>query len=121
MCVYIYIYIYGSFYLVPLSQISSWTVAGNLKKYWKTGSLDLRKWAPRVRLGPLWGTPLRNLILRALARKMRFRWEKTIWIWMETVVGGFKKSHFARIRAQNEISLEKKLYGYGWKQLWNAK
>ena len=26
---------------------------------------------------------------------------------METVVGGFKKSHFARIRAQNEISLEK--------------
>ena len=58
-------------------------------------------------MGPLWGTPLRNLILRALARKMRFRWEKTIWIWMETVVGGFKKSHFARIRAQNEISLEK--------------
>ena len=59
-------------------------------------------------MGPLLGTPLRNLILRALARKMRFRWEKTILIWMETVVDGFKKSHFARIRAQNEISLEKK-------------
>ena len=73
-------------------------------------------------MGPLLGTPLRNLILRALARKMRFRWEKTIWIWMETVVGGFKKSHFARIRAQNEISLEKKqeMYKKNGNAIWQG-
>ena len=59
---------------------------------------------------------LRNLILRASARKMRFRRKKSRKYFLKMgpegpigpVVGNpVKKSHFARTCAQNEISLGK--------------